>query len=72
MHAEDIIRTFSKSNNYIGLYLPKALALTRLRSYELFRNNKTAGLRGSLRFTLVTYAFPNRLAKGIPLDEGVP
>ena len=78
MHAEDIIPTFLKSNIYIGICLPKALTLTRLRSYEMFevllivRINKSVGLRGILNFRLLRDAFPYRLARGIPLKEGVP
>jgi hypothetical protein len=36
MHAEDIIPTFLTWNIYIGLCHPKALTLSRLRSYEMF------------------------------------
>jgi len=52
MHTGDIIPTFLTSNIYIGICLPKALALTRLWSYEMFevllivRINKIVGLRG--------------------------
>jgi hypothetical protein len=78
MYAKDIIPTFLTSNIYIGLCLPKALTLIRLRSYEMFevllivRINKCVGLRGILNFHLLRDAFPCRLAKGIPLKEGVP
>jgi len=78
MHAEDIIPTFLTSNIYIGICLPKALTLTRLRSYELFdgllivRINKSVGLRGILNFRLLRDAFPYWLPGGIPLKEGVP
>lgn len=78
MHAEDIIPTFLTSNIYIGVCLPEALTLTRLRSYEMFevllivRINKSVGLRGILNFRLLRDAFPYRLARGIPLKEGVP
>jgi len=36
MHGEETIPTFQRSNIYIGWCLPKALTLTRLRSYKLF------------------------------------
>jgi len=78
MHAEDIIRTFLTSNIYIGLCLPKALTLTRLRTYKMFdvllivRIHKNVGLRGILNFHLLRDAFLCRLARGIPLKEGVP
>jgi len=52
MHAEEIIPTFSTSNIYIVLCLPKALTLARLRWYKLFRNNTRVGLRGILGFPL--------------------
>jgi len=58
MHTEDIIPTCLTSNIYIGLCLPKARTLTRLRSYEMFevllivRFNKRVGLRGILNFPL--------------------
>jgi len=77
MHAEDIIPTFLTSNIYIGLCLPKALTLTRLRSYEMFevllivRINKSVGLRGILNFHLLRKVFQCRLARGISLKEGV-
>jgi len=78
MHAEDIIPTFLTSNIYIEKCLPKVLALTRLRSYEMFedflivRINKSVGHRGILNIYLVRDTFPYRLARGIPLKEGVP
>ena len=72
MHAEEMIPTFFTSNIYIGLFLPKALTLTLLWSYEIFRNNKRVGPQGSLSFPLLREAFPHRLARGIPLEEGVP
>ena len=78
MHAEDIIPTVLTSNIHIGCCLPKALTLSRLRSYEMFevflivRINKSVGLRGILNFPLLRDAFPYRLARGIPLKEGVP
>ena len=77
-HAEDSIPTFSTSNIYIGICLPKALTLTRLRSYEMFevlrivRINKCLGLHGIPNFRLLRDMFPYRLARGIPLKEGVP
>jgi len=78
MHAEEIVPAFLTSNIYIGLCLPKSLTLTRLRSGEMFkvllivRINTSVGLRGILNFPLLRYAFPYRLARGIPLQEGVP
>jgi len=78
MHAEDIIATLLTLNIYIGICLPKALTLTRLRTYEMIevllivRINKEVGLRGILNFRLLRDAFPYRLARGIPLKEGVP
>jgi len=77
MHAEDIIPTFLTSNIFIGIWLPKALTLTRLRSHEMFeilliiRINKSVGLQGILNFRLLRDTFPYRLARGIPLKEGV-
>jgi hypothetical protein len=78
MHAEDIITTVLTLNIYIGIYLPKAFTLTRLRSYEMFevllivRINTSVGLQGIVIFRLLGDAFPYRLARGIPLKEGVP
>jgi hypothetical protein len=77
MHAEDSIPTFLMLNIYIGICLPKALTLTRLQSYEMFevllivRINKCVGLRGILNIRLLRDAFLYRLARGIPLKEGV-
>jgi len=77
MHAEDIIPTFLKSNIYIGICLAKALTLTPLQSYKnievllIVRINKCVGLRGIFNFCLLRAAFPYRLARGIPLKEGV-
>jgi len=34
--------------------------------------NNSVGLRGDLNFPLLRDAFPYRLARGIPLKEGVP
>jgi len=78
MHAQAIVPTFLMSNIYIGLCIPKALTLTRLRLYEMFevllivRINRSVGLRGILNFRLLGDAFPYRLARGIPLKQGVP
>jgi len=78
MHAEDILSTVLTSNIYIRMCLPKALTLTRLRSYKMFkvllivRINKSVGLRGILNFRLQRDPFPYRLARGISLPEGVP
>ena len=77
-HAEDIIPTFLTSNIYVRICLPKALTLTGLWSYELFevlpidRINKSVDLRGIFLFRLIRDEFPFRLARGIPLKEGVP
>jgi len=77
MHAQAVVPTFSMSNIYIALRIPKALILTRLRLYEMFevllivRINKSVGLRGILNFRLLRDVFPYRLARGIPLKEGV-
>jgi len=78
MHAEDINATFLTSNIYIGLRLHKALTLTRLRSYKMIhvllivRIHKSVGSRGILNFHLLRDACSCRLARGIPLKEGVP
>jgi len=78
IHSEDIIPTFLKSNIYIGIFLPKALSLIQLRSYEMFEIllivsiNKGVGHRWSLNFLLPRNAFLYRLPRGIPLKEGVP
>ena len=78
MHVEDIIPTFLTSNIYIGLCLPEARTLTRLRSYEMFEVllivtiNKSVGRQGILNFRLLRDVFPCLLARGIPLKEGVP
>jgi len=77
MHAEVIIPAFLTSNIYIGICLPKALTMTWLRPHEMFevlliiRINKSVGLQGILNFRLLRDAFPYRLARGIPLKEGV-
>jgi hypothetical protein len=60
------------SNIYIRLCLSKALTLTQLQSYELFRNNKSVGLRGILSFPLLRDWFLHWLAREIPLKERVP
>jgi len=75
MHAEEIVPAFLTSNIYIGLCLPKALTLIRLRSYEMFEVLlivKSVGLRVILHFPLLREAFPYRLVRGIPVKEGVP
>jgi len=77
MHAQAVVPTFLMSNIYIGRCIPKALTLTRLRSYEMFevlqiiRINKRVGLRGILNFHLLRVPFPYQLARGIPFKEGV-
>ena len=77
LHAEAIICTFITSNIYIGLCFPKALTLTQFSLYKIFevylivRINKSVGLLGNLNFRLLREAFPYRLARGIPLKDGV-
>jgi hypothetical protein len=78
MHAQAIIPTFLTSTIHIAQCLPKALALTRLQSYGMFkvlliiRLNKRIHLGGILNDCLLRDVFPYRLARGIPLKEGVP
>jgi len=77
MHADEITPTFLITNIYIGLCLPKALTLTQLRSYEMFkvlliiRIHKSVGLRGILNFRMRRDMFPYRLPRVIPLMDGV-
>jgi hypothetical protein len=70
--AEEIFTAFLTSNIYIGLFLPKALTLAQLGSYEFFRKNKIFGLQGILSFALIRDAFPHWLPRGIPRKERVP
>jgi hypothetical protein len=78
MHAQSTGPTFLTSNICIGLCIPKALTLTPLQSYEMFKVlqivtiYKTVGLRGILNFHLVGGTFPYRLARRIHLNTGVP
>jgi len=78
VHAEDIIPTLLTSTIYIGICLPKAITLTRPRSYEMFkvsliiRMNKTVGIQWILNFHLLRDTFLYRLARVIPPKEGVP
>ena len=78
MHTKDIIPTFLTANICIGICLPKGLTLTRLWSYEIFevllmvRIDESVGVRGIRNFRLLGDAFLYRLARGIPLMEGVP
>jgi len=78
MHAEEIVPALLTSNIYIGLCLPKALTVTRHRSYKTFEVfpivtiDQSVGLGGILDFPLLGGLFPYRLARGIPLKEGVP
>jgi len=78
MYEEESIPTVLMSNIHIGQCFPKALTLSCLRSYELLevllivRINTSVGLRGILNFSLLRDVFPYRLARGIPLKEGVP
>ena len=77
MHAEEIVPAFLTSHIYIGQCLPRALTLTQLWSYKMFdgllivRINNCVGFRGILHFPLLRDAFLHRLARGIPLKEGV-
>jgi hypothetical protein len=77
MHTLAIISTFLTWHINIGLCLPKALTLKQPRLYKMFevllivRINKTVGLRGVYNFHLIRDTFPYRLARGIPLMEGV-
>jgi hypothetical protein len=78
MHVQAIVPTFSTSNIYIGLYIPKALTVTRLQSYEMFEVlgivtiNKTVGLWGIVNFRLLREAFPYWLVRVSPLKERIP
>jgi hypothetical protein len=78
MHTQAIVPIFSTLIIYIGLCIPTAPTLTRLRSYEMFkvllfiRINKSACLRGMLNFRLLRDAFPYRLVRGFLLKERVP
>jgi hypothetical protein len=78
MHTEDIIPTFLTSNIYIGKCLSKALLLTQLRSYEILEQllsmkiTRSVGFWGIPNFRQLRDMFPYRLARGIPLKEGVP
>jgi hypothetical protein len=78
MHAEDIDPTFLSSNIYIGIYLLKALTLTRLRSSKMFefllifRINLSVSLQAILNFRQLRDAFLYWLARMIPLKERVP
>jgi len=78
LHGEAIIPIFWMSNIYIGLYLPKALTLTRHRSYKIFKvlpivgMNNSVSLLGILNFRLLRVMFLYQLGRGIPLKEGVP
>ena len=77
MHEEEIVPAFLTSNIFIGLCLPNARTLTRLRLCEMFKGllivriNKSVGLQGILHFPLLIDAFLYRLVRGIPLREGV-
>jgi len=77
MHAEDIIPTILMSNIYIGICVTKTLTVTWLRWYEMFevllivKIINSVGLVGILNFWLLRDAFTYRLARGIPLKEGV-
>jgi len=73
IQAEDILPTFKTLNIYIGLCLPRALTLTRLRSYKIFEVlligwiNNSVGRGGILNIHLLRDAFPYPLARGIPV-----
>jgi hypothetical protein len=78
IHAKIIISTFSTSNIYIGLFLPKALTLTRLWLLKMFevslivRINNSMGLRGILNFPMLRDSFWYWLPRGIPLNGADP
>jgi len=78
MDVEKIIDTFSTSNIYIALCLPKAITLPRLWSEEMFevlliiRLNTCLDVGGILNFPRLRDAFPGRLVRGITYKEGVP
>jgi len=78
MQAQVVIPTFFTSNIYIGLCIPEALTLTPLRSYKIFqvllivRTTTRVGLRGILNFHLLRDAYPYRLARRMPIMQGVP
>ena len=72
MYNKHNIPSFLTSNIYIGLWLTKAFTLTQLQSYELFRNNKSVGVWGTLSFPLLRDAIPPQLVRGITPKEGVP
>jgi len=77
MHVEEIVPAFLSWKIYIRLCLAKALTLTQLRSYKMFkvlliiRIKESVGFRGILHLPLLRDAFLYRLARGIPLKEGV-
>jgi len=77
MHADEIIPTVMTWNIYIGLCLSEAHARIRCQLYEMFKVkllvsiNKHTGLQGTLNFPLPRDSFWYRLARGIPLKEGV-
>jgi len=64
MHAKVIIPTFLTSTINIGLYLPQALTLTWLQSYEMIKVlliviiNNSMGLGGILYFRQLRDVFP--------------
>ena len=73
-----IVPAFLMSNIYIGLCIPKALTLTRLRSYErfeillIFRIKECMAFEGIINFRQLRDTFPYRFARGIPPKERVP
>jgi hypothetical protein len=78
LYAEQIIPIFLTSNNNISQCLAIALTSTQLGLYEMFevlqnvRINKYVGLRGILNSHLPREVLLYRLARGIPVKEGVP
>ena len=77
LHEHAIFPTFVLSKIYIGQCLPKALTLTRLWLYKMFkvlliaRTNKSVRLWEILNLRLQRDVFPYWLARVIPLKERV-
>jgi hypothetical protein len=78
MHAEDIIPTILTSMISMGRCHPKALILKQHQSYKMIEVlliisiNDSMGLQGIVNFHLLRDSFVYRLARGLPLNEGVP
>jgi len=77
IHAQPIVSKFLTSNIEVGLCIPQAFMVKRCRSYQMsevlpnVRINKGVSLRRILNFLLLSDAFLYRLARGIPVNEGV-